>query len=219
MGRTGRGGQAADAAWVQADVGARRSRTRVHDRERRPGSAEHARAELVVGRQRGIWRRTAARKRRRRLAKLVAARAAHCLHNERRDCGQYTLDIWTVDRFGANPVAVTTDGARTGIPYGRPMADISISPAVVAAQSICGGSHRRNIREDDRPSRSADHAVTVCCPYHDFGRRDADRLQLDFTQPQYPEARIDPRPAPHAVSRHGSRPDHACGPTPIRLPT
>ena len=64
---------------------------RVHDRERRPRSAEHARAELVVGRQRRIGRRTAAWKHRRGVTELVAARTTNCLHNERRHRRQYTV--------------------------------------------------------------------------------------------------------------------------------
>ena len=113
--------------------------TRVHDRERRPGSAEHARAELVVGRQRGVWRRTATRKRRRRIAKLVAARAPHCLHDERRDRGQYAAGY--LDRRSLRRESGCGHHGRcagTGIPCGRPTADISISSAVVAGRSICG---------------------------------------------------------------------------------
>ena len=48
-----RGGPAPDAPWLQAHVVTRRPGHRVHDRECRSRSAEHAGAELVVGCQRG----------------------------------------------------------------------------------------------------------------------------------------------------------------------
>ena len=185
----GRGGQAADAARVQADVGARRSRTRVHDRERRPGSAEHAGAELVVGRRRGVWRRTATRKRRRRIAKLVAARAPHRLHDERRDRGQYAAGY--LDRRSLRRESGCRHHRRCAELESRVGARWQTSlfrQRSWRADQFVARADRRNIRENDRPSRSGDDTRAVCCPHHDFGRRDADRLQLDSAQPQYPEA-------------------------------
>ena len=162
MGRTGEAVTAADAPRVQADLGARRSRTRVHHRERRLGSAEHARAELVVGRQRGVWRTTATRKRRRRIAKLVAAWAAHCLHNERRDCGQYATGY--LDRRSLRRECDCSHHGRCAELESRVGARRQTSlfrQRSWRADQFVARADRRNIREDDRPPE----AVTTPSPF------------------------------------------------------
>ena len=89
MGRTGEAVRRLTRRGFRPTWSPERKGARVHDGERRSGSAEHARTELAVGRQRRVGRAAANRKRGRGTAKLVAAWPAHRLHDARRDRGEH----------------------------------------------------------------------------------------------------------------------------------